>query len=46
MVDDEVVDCRKGGDADGADEIDDGPGELAGEVDCGGFRDEKMAGVE
>ena len=39
VVDDEVVDGGEGGDADGADEVDDGPGELAGEVDCGGISD-------
>ena len=34
MVDQEVVDGREGGDADGADDVDDCPGELGGEVDC------------
>ena len=33
-MDEEVVDCREGGDADGADDVDDCPGELGGEVIC------------
>ena len=37
VVDNEIVDRGEGCDADGVDEIDDGPGELARQVDCVGL---------
>ena len=37
MVDEQVVDGRERGGADSADDVDDGPGVLRGEVICAGL---------